>query len=462
MTITDAPTTDRLPFHLRGNFAPVVDEVTATKLTVRGQIPRELSGVYMRNGANPLSGKSAHWFAGDGMIHGIRLDGGQAQWYRNRYVKTRALDGAAQMDNMGNIDRTVGVANTHIVSHAGKIMALVESSFPTLMTAECETIGTHDFGGKLNTAMTAHPKICAETGEMHFFGYGYFAPFLTYHRCDAAGNLIQTEEIAAHGATMIHDFAMSRNHVIFMDLPVIFDLDLAVTGGMPYHWDDDYESRFGIMPRGGHGADTKWFSINPCYVFHPMNAFDDGDEVVVDVARYPEMWRGNADAFNVASLWRFRFNMVTGAVSEQQLDDRQVEFPRVHDGRIGLDHRFGYCAVTTDPSLPANERPSDGKSVKYDLHTGQSWEFSFGAGRMPGEVVFVPAADAKAEDDGYLMTYVYDNTTNSSDFVVLDASDPSAAPVAVVELPQRVPFGFHGSWIADQEVSAIGSWIADQ
>lgn len=447
--MTDERIVDKVPFHLKGNYAPVMDEITATNLVVRGSIPPELSGVYMRNGANPKSGKSAHWFAGDGMIHGIRLDGGNAAWYRNRWVKTRALSGAAQMDNMGNIDRTVGVANTHIVSHAGKIMALVESSFPTLMTPECETIGTYDFGGKLNSAMTAHPKVCPETGEMHFFGYGYFAPFLTYHRCDAAGNLIQTEEIAAAGATMIHDFAISRQHVIFMDLPVVFDLDLAIKGGMPYHWDDEYESRFGIMPRGGHAADTKWFNVKPCYVFHPMNAFDDGDEVVVDVARYPEMWRGDANQFNVASLWRFRFNMVTGMVSERQLDDRQVEFPRVHDGRVGLDHRFGYCAGTVDPSAPAGARSEDGIAVKYDLHNGTSWEFNFGAGRSPGEVVFVPAADATAQDDGYLMTYVYDKATDSSEFVVLDASSPSAAPVAVVELPQRVPFGFHGNWIAD-------------
>jgi carotenoid cleavage dioxygenase len=171
--------------HLAGHLAPVPDEISATDLPVEGAIPPELTGRYLRNGPNPLPGEtSAHWFTGHGMLHGVRLRGGRAEWYRNRWVRTKALDGQPMITDRG-IDLTVGVANTHVVAHAGRIMALVESSLPHLVTPDLDTLGTCDFDGRLTTAMTAHPKTDPVTGELHFFGYGVLPPFLTYHRCPA-------------------------------------------------------------------------------------------------------------------------------------------------------------------------------------------------------------------------------------------------------------------------------------
>ncbi len=221
-----------VPFHLRGNYAPVQQEVTAFDLPVSGAIPRELSGLYLRNGPNPKSGSSPHWFVGDGMVHGVRLENGRAAWYRNRWVRTRVLENPelAFVQEDGSVDRTVVVANTNVIGHAGRIYALVENGFPTELTPELETRGTCDFGGKLHSAFTAHPKHCPKTGELHFFGYGFFPPFLTYHVLDRSGELVKSLEIPVPGPTMMHDFAITERHVLFMDLPVVFDLEQALSG----------------------------------------------------------------------------------------------------------------------------------------------------------------------------------------------------------------------------------------
>ncbi len=441
---------DKEPFHLKGNYAPVDREVTGTDLRVTGTIPQELSGRYFRNGPNPKSGTSGHWFFGDGMVHGLRLRDGKAEWYRNRYVQTRALNEpeAQMIGDDGSVDRTIGVNNTHIVGHAGKVLALVESSFPCELSPDLETIGSYDFGGKLDSAMTAHPKMCPVTGEMHFFGYGFFDPFLTYHRVSASGELVQSEVIDVPGPTMIHDFAITDKHVIFMDLPIVFDLDLAIQGTMPYRWDNDYGARVGVMPRSTDeqitsGADVQWFEVEPCYVFHPMNAYvDDDDRVVVDTARYPKLWDGSSEDFkDYAMLHRWSFDLASGKVSETALDDRAVEFPRVAEHLTGLKNRFGYGAGGGEGSA----------IVKYDLEKGTSQMCELGPNGMPGEPVFVPAENPESEDHGWLMTYVYDKSRDGSDFVLYDARDLSAEPVAVVELPQRVPFGFHGSWLDDAD-----------
>ncbi|MEM7001986.1 MAG: carotenoid oxygenase family protein, partial [Pseudomonadota bacterium] len=211
-------------FWLKDNFAPTFEEVTATELDVTGSIPPELKGRYLRNGANPKSGESAHWFLGNGMIHGVELADGKANWYRNRYVQTPMLQTPDADPNASLMDLSQSLANTHIVGHAGKILALEEGHWPYELSSQLETVGPHNYDGKLQTGMTAHPKICPETGEMLFFAYGMMPPFLTYHRANAQGELVQSEVIEVPGATMVHDFNITRNYAIFMDLPLVWDL----------------------------------------------------------------------------------------------------------------------------------------------------------------------------------------------------------------------------------------------
>ncbi len=433
------------PFYLRGNYAPVAEEVEAFDLPVHGAIPPELNGHLLRNGPNPRNGTPEHWFFGDGMLHAVEFGGGRALSYRNRWIRTRPfLEKDVDLIDMstGVADRTVAVANTHVVGHAGRVLALVESSFPTEVTCELETVGIYDFEGKLNTAMTAHPKICPDSGEMHFFGYGFMAPYLVYHCADAQGRLIKSEEITVPGPTMIHDFAMTESNIVFMDLPVVFDLEQAMRGAMPYRWSDDYGARLGVMPRGGTNSDVRWYEIEPCYVFHPLNAYDDGDDVVIDVVRYPELWRNGSGSFDSASLHRWRIDRSRAVVSEQALDDREIEFPRINEHLTGSKHRYGYATWNPD-----NVSGVSTAIVKYDLESGASQVHDFGPGRSPSEAVFVSASEKAAEDEGWLLTVVYDAADHASEAVLLDATDITARPVARVALPQRVPFGFHGNWI---------------
>jgi carotenoid cleavage dioxygenase len=199
------------------------------------------------------------------------------------------------------------------------------------------------------------------------------------------------------------------------------------------------------MPRGGSGADVRWFEVEPCYVFHPMNAYDDADRVVVDVARYASLWDESASAFEPARAHRWTFDLASGDVREQPLDDRAIEFPRVDERRVGSRHRYAYAAHSGSSVATAQTA-----LVKYDLEGGSCLVHEFGAGRAPGEAVFVEAGATAGEDEGWLLTYVYDAARDTSDLVILDASRFAGPPQAVIELPQRVPMGFHGSWIPER------------
>ncbi|MFB7630735.1 carotenoid oxygenase family protein [Streptomyces sp. NPDC056149] len=431
------------PRHLAGNFAPVTDELTAHDLPVTGAIPPELTGWYLRNGPNPRDAASPHWFFGDGMVHGVRLEGGRAISYRNRWVRTSTFtDGIPVVDAQGHRNLAAGVANTHVVRHAGRTLALVESSFPCEIDCrpghELETLGPHDFGGRLTTAMTAHPKTCPLTGELHFFGYGSGAPpYLTYHRADAAGELTVSRPIEVPAATMMHDFHLTARHVVFMDLPMVHDRGRP---GMPYGWDPEYGARLGVLRRDDPYGEVRWLAIDPCYVFHSLNAHDDGDQrIVLYVSRYATL-----DAPAPPCLWRWTVDLAAGTVTEEQIDDQVGEFPRIDDRLAGQPARFGHVTAAEVPGTGA----IPGALIRYDLWTGATARHDFGPGRTPGEAAFAPADD-RPGGPGWLITYVYDATTDTSDLVILDAEDITAGPVATVSLPRRVPYGFHGNWLPD-------------
>lgn len=431
---------EKAPFWLRDNFAPTFEERTESDLKVIGQIPESLQGTLLRNGANPQSGESAHWFLGNGMLHGVRIEAGQAKWYRNRYVKTPLYlkpDGDV-MDGLG--DMTMSAANTNVIQHAGKIMALEEGHWPFVVSNELETVGPNNYGGKLEGAMTAHPKICPETGELLAFSYGMTPPYLTYLRASASGELLQTEQIEVPGATMIHDFNVTRNFVIFMDLPAVWNFEGMATTGLPILWDESYGARLGVMPRNGGNADVVWYEIDPCYVFHPLNAYENGDKIVIDVCRMDDTMKPGSSA--PPMLYRWTIDQAYGRVTETQLDDRVVDFPRVADAVVGLKHQFGYCAAF------AGSAPYGEGLIKYDLEAGTS-EYRHLDGGQASEAVFVKDPTASGEDGGFLLSYVYQPEIDQSEVLILNAQDMLGEPVARIQIPARVPAGFHGNWIGD-------------
>ena len=450
--------TDRtaLPLYLRGRFAPVPDEHSAAGLTVRGSLPPDLDGRYLRNGPNPLPGEDeAHWFTGPGMLHGIRLRDGRADWYRNRWIRTRELEGHPFIRHDLTIDLTATPANTHVIRHAGTVLALCEVGLPYWVTPELETVGPYDFGGRLTTAMTAHPKEDPVTGELHLFGTGFVPPYLTYHRVTADGRLLDSRPVGVPGPTMMHDFAITEHHIVWMDLPVVFDAGLAGRGGMPYHWDEGYGARLGVMSRTPGSNRVRWYEVDPCYVFHVGNAYEDAKgRIVLDAVRYDragfqQAWgdiggpTGPSSLAGVlepghsqapAVLHRWTLDPVTGRVTESVLDDRAAEFPTHNESLTGRPNRYLYTVS------------ADG-IAKHDLtrHTGHAHETP--GSRYAGEAVFVPAADCADEDDGWLLSLVSDDDGRAGELLVLNATDLSVQ--AVVELPYPVPAGFHGSWLPE-------------
>lgn len=453
------------PF-LQGNFAPWRMEGDACDLEVVGEIPRDLCGTYYRNGPNSAYEPAGryHWFDGDGMIHAVRLDDGRA-FYRNRWVRSEGLEeerraGKALFPGLLSLSPTEAPrfknsANTNIVHHAGKLLALVESSLPTeLVPCTLETVRPYDFGGRLTGAMTAHPKMDPETGEMLFFGYSPFPPYLQYHVTAADGSLVRSEPIDVAWPSMIHDFAITRDHVVFILCPIVFDFEKLASTGTVFSWEPERGTRLGVMPRSGSNDDVRWFETDPCYVFHPMNAYAENGAVVVDVARYEQLlfmtpkasrdpdWRDR----NVAKLHRWRIDLRRGSVASQALDDRDGEFPRVDERRVGRRHRFGYIAAT-GPEGNETLHPVFTAIRKYDLDRGTSETRAFGPQNGAGEPLFVPRRGATEEDDGYVVTLVYDHERNASEFLVLDARNVCSEPLARVLLPHRVPYGFHGNWV---------------
>ena len=431
------------PFWMQGNFGPVSEEVTAMSLKVTGEIPKELNGRYFRNGANPRVSVSSDWFLGEGMIHGVEIQNGKAIWYRNRYVQTPLLKEDVLSRELTSIPGN-SLANTHVMSHAGKVFALQEMHAPIELTKDLETVGSYDFGGKLARNMTAHPKVCPKTGEMLFFGYGVMPPFLTYHRVSATGELVQSEEIDVKAATMVHDFVITENYVIFMDLPMLWDIKKFLEPGIPVNYDESYGARLGVMPRNGSSADVKWFEIDPCYVYHTMNAYESGDEInffAPQLVGYTSVGLANPP---IPKLHKWTINLKTGKVTESAIDDIGVDFPQVPPTHVGQPFRYGYLAEFDTTGMPWVLGYH-----KYDLNSGGRKSHMFKNGRTGSEACFVPSLNAQSEDDGFLMSFVYDPEEDKSELVVLDAQNLEDDPLCRIHLPVRVPAGFHGSWIAD-------------
>jgi carotenoid cleavage dioxygenase-like enzyme len=452
---------------LQGNFAPWRMEGVAEDVEIIGEIPRELNGTYYRNGPNPAFEPPGryHWFDGDGMIHAIRLEDGRAA-YRNRWVASaglaeeraagRALFPSLLDLNPSEVPRFKNTGNTNIVWHAGKLLALMEAALPTRMhPATLATLGEHDFEGKLFGAMTAHPKMDPETGEMLFFGYSPFPPFLQYHVADASGALVRSEVIDIPWPSMIHDFAVTRDHVVFILCPLVFSFENMKQRGGAFSWEPERGTRLGVMPRNGGNDDVKWFETDPSYVFHPMNAYADGDAVVLDVCRYGRLDFMSASAvdnleyseLNAARLHRWRLGLRDGSVKSTPLDDVVSEFPRVDERLVGRRHRFGYVAAR-EKGQEGGAQPVWSAVRKYDLDRNHVEERAFGEGNGVGEPVFVPRNAAAAEDDGYVLVLAYDQGRDTSEFLILDARAIAADPIARIRLPHRVPYGFHGNWVA--------------
>jgi carotenoid cleavage dioxygenase len=440
--------------YLTGPYAPIDVEYTSVDLEVTGTLPPELDGRYLRNGPNPIGPEDPatyHWFLGDAMVHGIRLRDGRAEWYRNRWVRsTKVSEVLGEEPKPGERHSGMDTANTNVIGLAGRTFAIVEAGGrPVELSDELDTIRHTDLGGGLPHGYTAHPKRDPHTGELHAMSYWWGRPdVIEYTVIATDGTVRRRVDVPVPDGPMVHDCSLTERFAIVYDLPVTFDVEGAMSGTrFPYAWNPDHEARIGLVPREGDGADVEWFGVEPCYVFHPLNAHDDGDRVVIDLVRHPKMFDVDRLGPNDGppSLWRWTADRSSGKLTEEQLDDLPVEFPRVDERRVGLPHRFGWA---TGLGSDGDDVSFDGAGlVRYDTTTGAREIVDLGKGRHPGEVVFVPRSADAAEDDGWYLTLVLDEEIGRSELVFLDASAPGEGPVARVHLPTRIPLGFHGNWV---------------
>jgi carotenoid cleavage dioxygenase len=444
---TLTPPTASNPF-LSGNFAPVESETTCFDLDIHGKIPEELNGRFIRIGPNPIGPIDPlrfHWFLGTGMAHGLRLRGGRAEWYRSRFVldaeAAEAL-GRAPIPGPG-AGRRDGVVNTHFTTAAGKLYALVEAgSLPIELDDELESVARSDFGGTLEAGFAPHPKYDPATGVQHALVYEPGLP-VRYLTLDATGRATTVARIDLPHTPMIHDVAFTDSSIVVLDLPVTFQPEATRTG-LPWLWDERKDARVGLLPRDGDVERLQWFEAPRCFVFHFLNAYDDGDRTIVDLVRYPRMFAADpsAPSEGPSMLARWTLDRSSGRLSETILDQRAPEFPRINGTFAGRPYQYGYTARA--PNVGQN-----GPAIKHDLERGSSEVHDYGRGRVTLEPVFVPRPDPRSEDDGWVLSYVYDANRDQSDVVILEARDFRGDPVATVRLPVRVPYGFHGGWVPD-------------
>ncbi len=454
----------------RTNLAPIPFECGAPFLKVVGELPRELNGTLYRNGPNPqLESPGAHWFVGDGMLHAFHLENGRAS-YCNRWVRTpkwqaehdagRALFGGfgRKLPNTpASVTDDGGVANTNIIFHAGRLLALEEGHLPTeIEPGTLKRLGYCDYGKSIAGPFTAHPKIDPVTGEMVFFGYnaaGPLTPALSFGSVNASGVVTRFDRFEAPYASMVHDFIVTENHMLFPILPITGSIERAMRGRPPYAWEPDKGGYVGVMKRNGAASDIVWFRAETCYVFHVMNAWEEGDRIIADVMQFEE-----APLFthpdgsptdprkSRARLCRWTFDLAgnTDRFTQTYLDDTTGEFPRIDDRRAGLASRHGWYACA-NPDLPFVGALCG--IVHVDGKGSRLGNYLLPAGDTISEAVFVERGKDAAEGDGWLLSVVWRARENRSDLAVFNATDVDAGPVALVQLGHRVPDGFHGNWV---------------
>jgi carotenoid cleavage dioxygenase len=467
---------------LRGAWQPWPMEGGIRDCAVLGEIPRELHGTLYRNGPNPQFAPAGgyHFFFGDGMVHAFHFEEGRCS-YRNRWVRTprfeaeraagRSLFGdlfAGEPPDPAASGVPVGPANTNVVWHGGKLLALVEGGLaPVELDPETlETRAVWDFEGRLRrpidpefaamlgieapdgqvpSPFTAHPKLDPESGAMLAFGYSLFAPFLNYYEVSAAGVMTHCQQFEAPFPSMVHDFVVTRERVLFPLFPATLRPERAANGESVLGWEPELGTRIGVLARGSEDAGLRWFETDPCYVFHPLNAYDDGPRVVVDVAQYPRLPLpppGASQDFLAVATWvRWTLDLAAGTLKQEPRDDRSIEFPRIDERRAGLPYRYGYAGSGSQSAVHGFDQ-----LVRYDIETGATQLHQLGRNDAANEPVFVPRCTDAPEGDGWLLAVVWRGDENRSDLLVLDAQHVDREPLATVQLPHRVPNGFHGNF----------------
>lgn len=481
--LSTLPEDDDHPYRT-GPWRPQTTEWDADDLqAVEGEIPHDLDGVYLRNTENPLHPalKFYHPFDGDGMVHVVGFRDGKA-FYRNRFVRTDGFTaeneeggplwpGLAEPIQLAKRDYGWGArtlmkdaSSTDVIVHRGRALTSHYQcgDMYRIDPFTGETLGKEDFNGgfPFDWGVSAHPKVDDRTGELLFFTYSKEAPYMRYGVVDDANNLVHFTDIPLPGPRLPHDMAFTENYAILNDFPLFWDPKLLQAGVHLPGFHRDMPSRFAVIPRRGGSEDIRWFEADPTFVLHWVNAFEDGDEIVLDGFfegdpnpvdtltgdKYKKAFRYLALDGLQTHLHRWRFNLVTGDTREERLSDSTTEFGMINGGYAGGKYRYTYAA-TGKPGWFL----FDGL-VKHDLATGAEEGFAFGDGVYGSETAMAPRVGSAAEDDGYLVTLTTDMTADASYCLVFDAARVADGPVCKLALPERISSGTHSTWAPGSEL----------
>ncbi|MFJ1299331.1 carotenoid oxygenase family protein [Pseudomonadota bacterium AL_CKDN230030165-1A_HGKHYDSX7] len=438
-------------------LAPVFDERDDPALDIEGAIPPALHGVFMRNGPNPRFAPGPGYtypFDGTGMIHAVYLDAGRAR-YRNRWVRTQEFNEEAaaghRLYNAGFAPPPhANLANTHVIHHAGRFLALYEGGLPYEIDAQLNTRGCYDGDGRLPAAMSAHPKLDPRTGELLSVTYNLRTGSLHYVRITPEGTVDRCVPIPSPWSAMIHDIAITTRHVLAFVCPLVFDLD---NPAAPMRWSPERGARLALIPREARSAqDVRWVDGPAFFHWHTLNAFEEDGRIDVTLPWYAGYGPGASD--RRLALHRIVIDARSGAWRDEPLDDQACEFGRINEALLGQRARYGYVGLRQPRAGEVPQAGAFEALARYDLDTGAKQVFTLPAGVTAGEPVFVADPTGQAEDDGFLMVFTHIEGSPQGQFLILDARDLGQGPLATVRLPRRVPGGLHGSWTPYDEAAS--------
>ena len=458
--------------YMSGAFAPNYTEYNATDLEVVGEVPQRLNGVYLRNTQNPVHQPlgTYHVFDGDGMLHLLSFRHGKVE-YRNRFLRTKGFQeeqaagqalyaglidppSLAQRPGWGARGGLKDTSSTDVIVHAGAALTtFYQCGEPYRFDPRTlEPLGVAGWSPLVlpDNGISAHPKVCPRTGDLLFFNYSKNAPFMHYGEVDRHNQLVHYVPVPLPGPRLPHDMVFTENFAILNDFPLHWDEALLPQGKHKLIYRDDQPARFAVVPRR-HAPQTgiRWFEASPTYVLHWLNAWEEGDDIVLHGyhQKTPMPKRGYDNTGNSLgperygpTLYEWRLNLRTGAVKERRLDERHLEFGMINCRYWGQPYRYSYNMVAHPGSFLF-----DGV-MRHDHTTGESQQHLFGEGRYGSESPMAPCFDAHEEDDGYVVSFVTDMNTDRSECLVLNARDLNAGPVARIMLPHRISSGTHSCW----------------
>ncbi|MEZ5571530.1 MAG: carotenoid oxygenase family protein [Halioglobus sp.] len=462
--------------YLQGNYAPVTEErdLGEEQLTVEGEVPRKLTGAFMRDGANVAFQPNYYVYPldGDGMVHAVYFKDGHVH-YKNRWVETSHLKTERKFNRMiyGSVGKLLPVpqdvidaggepnpirntANTNVLYHGGKLFAMWEGGFPHLLNNDLSTVGLYDYEGALKPgdALTAHPKVCPDTGQLVSCTQRWDSANYWVQIFDAKGKHMKTIPVEFERKGIIHDLQITENYVIIFYAPAFHSVEKAMKGENPFMWEPELGTRIIVIPRDGKGKQIV-FETDPFFSWHFCNGFERDGQLVIDyvwISSIPfTMEQGSGVEKQPRRMHRMTLDLATRKVTDEEFSDVFCEFSRVDERRMGKDYRYGFAASSNREWGDAHGYNCTGR---YDFRTGETKLWEFGAEANAGEPVYVPNPDSEREEDGWVMCFVY-NPGEGAFLSILSAGDFDSGPVAKVHIPGRVPNGFHANWMSGLTLS---------